>query len=416
MAKELDISPLAYQVSPFMVDGKPRFIVQRRGTLEPSKSLSVYEQYLTHKTDSHNSVKSTLRQVMYLFTWAISAGIGIEELVLKGEFLTAVQIRQFAYWLKSRGTVKKDGIIPFSISGHNSVLMHSAKMICWFADHYGIGVSQLHSEIDRKIISHAQKKLFSNVKTKDRKVKCAPDLTEEEIFAIDQYLRPENRKDVSPEVAARDYLFWRLTIEFGLREGEIRALRLCDCPHKGQDYIKIVRIEERGHKYRDPRGANAPRPKTLSRDLGFLFKSQIPNLISDYTSKHRFKLVERAGKKHKQFLPGHDFLIVNHHRSPGAPLSRSGIQTMADQISENTGIPFHWHLSRHAFFNRTYEAVVALQDKEDRKVKLMDLVYWGGWSNPESLQLYINRARQTRGQKALMIWQKGENKWAALGL
>lgn len=416
MAADLDSSPLAYRVSSFMSDGKPRFIVQRRDTLEPSKVLSVYEQYLTHRTDSHNSVKTRLGQLLYVFTWAIIENIDLEELILRGEFLSAVDVRRFAHWLESRGKSNGKEIIPFAISGYNGILMHASCMMDYFARHHGIGLSPSISVVERESIISLQKKLFSDVKKKDRKFKCAPDLTEEQIYTIDQYLRPENRKDVSPELATRDFLFWRLSIEFGLRDGEILALRLCDCPHKDQDYIKIVRIEERGPKYRDPRGAKAPRPKTLSRDLGFLFVSPIPNLIGEYTNEHRFKLVNRGEKRSKQFFVGHEFLIVNHHRTPGNALSISGSQAIAQQISKNTGIPFHWHLSRHAFFNRAYEAVIDIQNKEEKKAKLMDLVYWGGWADEKSLQIYTNRSRQSRAQQALKLWQSGGNKWASLGL
>lgn len=415
MAKEPDISPLAYQISPFHTDDRVRFIVQLRDTGDPSISLSVYEQYLYHKTRSHNTASSTLTQLGYLFTWAISEGIDIEKLLLKGELLSALQIRKFAYWLTCRGTSRSNEVKNLSISVINNILTHSSNILCWFARQYGLKESQGLSAAEMELLIASQKRLFSGAKRKDFRVRCAPDLTEEEIFAIDQYLRPENRKDAAAEVVARDFLIWRLAIEFGLREGEILALRLCDCPHKGQDYFKIVRIEERGLRYRDPR-KRPPRPKTLSRDLGFLFHSQIPNLLTDYSSQHRFKWIERNGRKHKQFLPGHDFVIVNHHRTPGEPLSVSGIKSIADRITENTGIPFHWHLTRHAFFNRAYAAIVDIENKDEKKAKLMDLVYWGGWADEKSLQIYINRARASRGQKALMLWQQGGNRWASLGL
>lgn len=413
MATQLDTSPLAYQISSFILNNKPRFIVQRRDTLEPSRALSVYEQYLNHKTDSHYSKNTILKNLLYLFTWALVEGYDIESLLLNGQLLDQVQIRKFAHWLRCRGALNDKNEAPLSVSGFNKALMYASHLICYFARQYGdVALSSL-SLNEKENLINAQKKLFAYAKKKERGVKFAPDLTEEEIYSIDQFLNPANRKDVSPAVATRDFLIWRISIEFGMRIGEILALRLGDCPHKGQDYFRIVRIEERGPKYFDPRGANAPRPKTLSRDLGFLFKSPIPKLINEYTTEYRYKMVDRVGKQTKQFYLNHDFLIVS---KKGEPLPVSTLENVAQLISKITGVAFHWHLARHAFFNRAYASIAAIEDRDDWKVKLMDLVYWGGWSDENSLQIYINRARQIRGQKALMLWQKGGNEWSAIGI
>jgi integrase len=416
MYNQTNISPNAYRVSSFLVDGKPHAIVQNKDTLEPSTALSIYEQFLSTKVSSHNSVKTTLKHLIYFFTWALSVNLDLEGLLLRGELLSAFQIRQFAYWLSCRNSKWKGQISSFSITAYNSALMHCSSLIRWFGRHYGVGISDLLSPTERIITLEAQKNLFADLKKKDRRVRSAPDLTEEEIAAIERYLKPANRTEVSREIAVRDYLVWRISIEFGMREGEILALRLCDIPHQGQNFIKIVRIDERIMTYSDPRGTNAPRPKTLSRDLGYLLaNSPIPEVLAEYTTKRRYKLVERAGKKVKNFLPGHEFLIVNHHRRGGEPLSVSGLQRIAEKISQNTGISFHWHLPRHAFFNRAYAAISDITNSEEKKVKLMDLVVWGGWADEKSLLLYINRAKNVRAQKALMLWQKGGNTWAALG-
>jgi len=416
MGTSLDVSPLAYQVSTFLSDGLPRFIVQKRDTLIPSKALSIYENHLNHKFTSPNSIKSNLNLNLYIFTWAKSVNLNIEDIILRGELLSAFQIRHFAYWLSCRGSVKTDGIEVISIDMYNKVLMCSSNLISWFARIYRIDIDALLNPSERAIAINGLKELFNAQKKKDRRVRFAPDLTDDEISAIERFLQPENRLDTSPEIAKRDYLVWRIAIEFGMRIGEILALRLCDCPHQGQDYFKIVRIEERGTDYRDPRGANAPRPKTLSRDLGFLLKnSKVHESLNDYTTAHRYAVTTRHGKKMQQFMLTHQFLVISHCRGGGTPLSRSGIQRVAKLISMGTGINFHWHLPRHAFFNKAYAAITDLPEGKERKAKLMDLVEWGGWSDEKSLKLYAKRTLRDRAQKALMIWQKGKNIWDALG-
>ncbi len=395
-----------YRIPSFMVGERPRFIFENTMTLVPSVAVSLYEQYLSYKKGSYNSVNDDLDKIAYLYTWANRENIDIEELLLNGYAPQPIQVRAFAYWLSQ--------IDNISLSTYNRVLDVSAAIFVWFIMHYGEfeGRGNKH-QLDREKVASSTQALFRNHKKPDRKKRIAEDMSEEDIATIENYLKPENRAaGVDEATAKRDYLMWRLAIEFGFRASEILALRLCDCPHGKQQFIKIVRIEERGKDYHDPRGPRMPRPKTLSRDLGFLIEnSPIPELISDYVSEYRSIVVLRNGKITKQPVLKHEFLAISHMRKSGAPLSESGMQRVAQRISEKTGVTFHWHLARHAFFNRAYLSIVNHPELKD---KLLDLVYWGGWSDEKSLQLYVNRARRHRATTALVFWQTGTNTWDAL--
>jgi integrase len=377
----------------------------------PSISVSLYEQHLSLTKGSHNSVKYDLDMLAHLFTWALRENIDIEEMLLKGLAPTPVQVRKFTHWLSKRRSA--DSERSFGIGTFNRILDVSAAIFAWFIQQYGEfeGLGNRHT-LDREQVVAAVEKLFRSHKLTERKKRYAGDLSEEEIETIEQYLKPANRQHVDKAVAVRDYLIWRLAIEFGFREGEILALRLCDCPHGRQHFIKIVRVEERGKDYLDPRGAYAPRPKTLSRDLGFVLEdTRIPGLIDDYVNAHRCKLVRRNSKVTRQPILDHDFLIINHLRHSGKPLSVSTMQKVAQTIARETGVNFHWHLARHAFFNRTYAAIAEHSELKDR---MQDLVYWGGWADENSLQLYVNRARRERATTTLAFWQTGMNRWSAL--
>lgn len=394
-----------FRLVAFMLDDKPRFIFENAETLEPSIAVSLYEQYLNLKKGSYNSVQDDLDKVLYLFTWANRENIDIEELLLNGYSFSPAQVRAFAYWLTKFSNLAD--------STYNRVLDVSSAIFVWFIRHYGEfeGDGNKH-QIDREKVATSVQALFRNHKKVSRKKTYAEDMSEEDIAKIENFLKPENRTDADKASALRDYLMWRLAIEFGFRAAEIMALRLSDCPHGRQQHIKIVRIEERGKDYSDPRGINMPRPKTLSRDLGFLIEnSPIPRLISDYTSEYRYKEINKNGRITKQPIMEHEFLAISHRRKSGSPLSESGMQRVAQNISEKTGVPFHWHLARHAFFNRAYLSIV---EHPDLKERLLDLVYWGGWSDEKSLQLYVNRARRHRAVTALVFWQNGANKWDAL--
>lgn len=323
--------------------------------------------------------------------------------LLNGHGITDAQIRKFTHWLRERKGRRDALLKPLSF---NSILDQCSKFCIWCGKWEanrpsGRSAGQINQLADQLI-----KQTWSNKKIRARTPKIAPDLEEDEISSIEKYLLPVAaiKRGVSSEQAYRDYLIWRLSIEMGLRISEILALRLKDCPGLGKNYISIVRIEDRGVGYSDPRKGYAPRPKTLTRDLGFVIEgSPLPRLIKEYISKYRYKKLKGGGK---QFLMEHDFLIFA--LNTGAPLSVSSAEFIAKKTAKNSGVyGFHWHLSRHAFFNRAYSAVVVNQSN------LNDLVYYGGWSDANSLNIYIQRAIRHRAIQTIAIWQQG-NKWEAL--
>ena len=423
MNTELDTSPLGIRISRIMLEGKVRFVIQDRETLQPLMALSIYEAYLSKKHSSHNTVHTSLQKLSFLVTWARQSNIDIDTILLSGEMIEPRQVNAFGAWLSQRGKLQSDGSIkPIII---NAILGATSRAFRWFADQYNTAFNCRGSEreIHIQVYKEAIKKRFSDQCLKVRKKTSADDLTEEDISKIEQFLKPENRLKKSPGLseaqALRDYLIWRLVIEFGLREGEILALRLEDCPHQQHNYIKIVRIEERGSDYSDPRGVYAPRPKTLTRELGFILKnSPIKKLINDYITKHRRRKVLEHGRRTFKFImdiPA--FLILSHRHDKGVPLSQSSLLDIAAEIREGTGIEyFHWHIGRHAFFNRAYASIVDLKEKDSEmhKDRLSDLIYWGGWESEKSLQLYINRARRERAQMALCFYQTEQTEWEAL--
>lgn len=402
-----------YRVLPYEAEGRIRYIFQHAKTYEPSVAMSIYEQYYSLNKGSHKSVKDVLDKLVYFFSWADGEGLDIESMLLRGYTPTPIQVRSFIHWLNQRVSYTGKQANNISAQTYNKVVEACSAMFVWFVMFYGAFEGRGNQpQVDRERVTNIVTKLFNKNKKRIRQKRFAEDLTEEEIETIEAYLKPENRVDADKSSALRDYLIWRLAIEFGFRAGEILALRLKDLPHGRKQDISIVRIEERGKDYYDPRGAQSPRPKTLSRDLGFALKdSPIPRLISDYVSECRCKVVMRHGKKMKMPILDHVFLIIGHRQKNGQPLSTSGMQRIAERISEKVGFDFHWHLVRHAFFNRAYAAVTS---ETNHEAKMLDLVYWGGWADEKSLTLYINRARRHRAEKALMFWQEGGFEWDAL--
>jgi integrase len=393
--------------------GGERFLLVDRETESPFRAASVYESHLIHKYDSPNTRQDHLRGFLYLYTWAMDKDIKLENQLLRGEGLTQAQIRSFAAWLRN-DRMQDNGVVPFQKRRTINVILINCSTICrWFITQFARPESENNHRrvIDVQILTDVQKRMWKEAMSKVRQQSVAADLSDEEIGEIENFLRPRNRQSVGVDIATRDYLLWRMAIEFGMRLGEILAMRIVDCPRRDSPYFRIVRIEERGPEYIDPR-KQAPRPKTLSRDLGFnLSNTVFPGLVSEYISSHRYITVIHKGRKIKKFLLPYNFLFISRR---GDPLSVRSADDIAKKIKDGTGVDFHWHLARHAFFNRAYAALAEIEDREEYQLKLSDLVVWGGWSDPQSLDIYSRRARQERAKKSLHLWQRGGDEWNAL--
>ncbi len=300
--EELDMTRIGVRLSRILLEnGKVRFVVQDNETYQPLIPLSIYEAYLSKKHNSYKTVFDAIQKSCYIFSWAKKNRIDIDSILLSGEVLEPYQINTFGNWLENRGNSHNKKEIEQNTI--NAILTRTSLLFRWFANQYALSDCKgSERAVKVQIYEEAIDKSFSDHKKNDRPNRTAEDLTEEEIKKIEKFLLPENRMNNFPKLSEaqviRDYLIWRLVIEFGLRIGEILALRLEDCPHQQQNYIKIVRIEARGSDYIDPRGVYAPRPKTLTRELGFILKnSPVKNLINNYITKHRRRVVFVNGRK-----------------------------------------------------------------------------------------------------------------------
>ncbi len=402
-----------FQIVSFKLEGRVRYLFREKKTLIPTMAMSIYETHLDMRSPSHNTAIKELRNMAYLYTWASLNGIDLDELLLMGKNLKPAYVRAFSFWIHSQQSRQGKKL---ALKTCNSILTGCASVIVYFMEQYGeFGFDEGESGTQAAMRGAAitsVKSQWNNEKKKDKKKPMADDLSESEIKTINSFLKPKTERLIDAEpVTVRNYLCWRLIIEFGLRIGELLSLRLEDCPSRGQDFLRIVRIEERDSDINDPR-ANPPRPKTLARDLGFLVaETPIPRLISEYISRCRFRRVKKNGKVViMHVMDDHPFLITAFES--GEPLSISGFEKIAHKIRKGTGIKrFHWHLGRHAFFNRAWSAIADNPNYKDRK---MDLVYWGGWEDEKSLQIYINRARRKRAKHVMKLWNENKNQWKSL--
>ncbi|MCO8145700.1 site-specific integrase [Rhodovulum tesquicola] len=353
-----------------------------------------------------------------------------------GRPLTEPQIRKFKEWLRSRAIIKRtrreeeasdlDPEIseqdkPSKLVGSeaktiNSILDGVASFEDWCLRHALVRHGHQSKLVDVRAV---QSELWKSAHEASPKVRYAEDFTDDEILQIEQYFRSlafmADPDRVNPS-DFRNYVIWRMAIEYGLRIGEILAFRTIDLPSREANYIKIVRIEERRDPP-DPRGKSAPRPKTLSRDLGTYFaNSSFPDLFSKYVAEYRWAEVynPRLGKTRRRFVFDHPYLFISDH---GSPLPSSTIESIGARVAKELKIKFHWHKARHSFFNRIYAAAERIPNTTDRERARQQMQYLGGWSSPESLMIYTLTARRDTARRGSFILSGPEEKpvWDVLG-
>ncbi len=381
---------LKYKVIKYSDGRLARYMLTSVETCVPSLSASVYEvAYSMGGRRYKSSIRAIFYHIAFLFTWAKVSCIDIEVMLLEGIGLDFKSIKNFSRWLEKGISPPQDGD---QINRYVTKILHSCSSFClWFVENYTPLVSSLvDSNINYMKLIESHKKAWSDVMSGRESDPVAQDLTDAELRLIEEYLknRLHNAAD-KRGMHLRNYILWRLVLRFGLRIGEALAIRLQDLDLTGpHPSLEIIRIEERGRDYVDPRTPNNPLVKTYGRLLYFAPEDEdIIGYIEAYVSEYRVK----ANKiKRSTIFLLHDFLFVSHGPSnAGSPLSCSSASKISKDIRLECVSVFHWHIVRHAVFNRLYEAAASI---ENNATEIDHIVYMGGWGSPNSLNRYAKRA------------------------
>lgn len=381
---------LEYKVVKFSDGRLARYILVADKIYVPSLSASVYEvSYSMGNRRFKSSIRTIFYHVSFLFTWARVNCVDIETMLLEGHGVDFKTIRSFSRWLEKVICPPRNGT---QINRYVTKVLHSCSTFSlWFVENFTPLISnQLNSNVNYMRLIESHKKAWSDVMVGGNFDPIAQDLTDNELLLIDELLkfRLDNATDKRGQ-HLRNYILWRLVLRFGLRIGEALALRLVDLDLTG-DYpsLEIIRIEERGADYVDPRTPNNPLVKTYGRLLYFAPEDEdIIRYIEEYVSGYRVK-----GYKENRFTVflEHDFLFVSHGSvNAGSPLSYSSASKISKGIRLECVDSFHWHIVRHAVFNRLYEAASLL---ENNSTEIDHIIYMGGWGSPGSLKSYAKRA------------------------
>lgn len=393
---------LAFKLERFDFSGIARFLVSHRSNFTVPVSASLYEAYLFSRRRPKKGTTGTIFQhLLFLYSWAEFDGFDLELNLFSGRGMQLHEIIKFVTWLEGRyhkGNKLSDGYVAHIIGDCKIFVL-------WFVKRYvePIENESLNLTIHKVVVAH--EKAWAECEIDVQEDLIAEDITDEGYEVIEAYfkfgfLELEGLTGSS----LRNYIMWRLAWEFGLRIGEILALRKQDLNLlENPPYISIVRLDERGQSEVDPRSPYQPKIKTLSRELGFLrADSSLINLLEKYLTKERTRDFVKNGKNSKTLFLEHDFVFIVHDGC-GKPLSCSAAQKISALAEKESGEHFNWHLARHAFFNRRYSEASTYADN----AHLIDnLIYWGGWKSSESLKRYTRRATRDLACSGLILLNK----------
>lgn len=420
---------LRFQTKSVMVGHKARHVLIDRITLSASLLGGLYESHLAMSSFSPATVEKALEHVAALLTWDAETGNSATSRLAYGQPLTEAQIRNLKRWLEARGSEKQGRSStavavgseqePANASTRQATVNATLRGISAFEDwclRYALARHGFHSHLHD--VREIQKEFWSDAQGHVPRMQYAEDFSDEEILEIEQYLRGlafHRSKGGVKRKDFRTYVMWRMAIEYGLRVSEMLATRLQDLPSRTQNYLRIVRIEERSDPP-DPRGKRSPRPKTLSRDLGTYFaNSSFPDLFAKYVVDYRWTEAfdPKRSVMRRQSVRDHHYLFIADN---GNPLARSTAEGAAAEIAKELGIDFHWHRARHSFFNRIYSAVDRMPNPSDRERGRQQLKYLGGWASDESLLIYTNTARRNAAREATFLLSQPNEKpvWKVL--
>lgn len=379
-------------------------VVVNRNTNTPSVLGCIYAAHLCRSGKKIATIKSDLQSAIALLTWSDEAEEHLPLQLAHSKPLELYQIRKLTAWLRSRSQISDHSASPAQASTYNATIGGIRRFIDFMFLESGSHCNE--STIAALDLSKRRWKRFSAIKVGVDGY--ADDLEDEQIAAIEGCLAANLSSGSSNDrrTAMRDYLMWRLAIEYGIRISEMLALRIEDLPSREANYLKIVRTEHRPN-YFDPRGSNAPSVKTAGRELGYYFSNtRFPLLFNQYLLDHRWAWSrKKSGLRFKRTHFKHDFVLTSI--KDGAPLSLQAAQTRAADISYKTGIDFNWHACRHSFFNRAYAAMEKIENREERAERKKALVYWGGWTAETSLDIYTRTARRNKARTAAFALSSG---------
>lgn len=328
-----------------------------------------------------------LRAVQRLYEWADRAlDEPLDRYLVRGQVFSRKQIYDLACFVKTAGRVAVVSGIAATDSGlspeaFNHRWRKIELLLRWVAQMYaGDGddlrqrqraAAEVCERIERAFRQH---RVREGVAAPDRSLGDDEWEKTQSVFDL-------GRDDVWPDpgVRFRNHTMVYLTVNTGLRVGELLKLTLGQIPRGHEEHIVVKRNPDDPN---DPR-VNEPVVKTNEREL--FVAPCVRDLLSAYVTRYR----PRSSSS---------YLFLSQ---AGRPLSLRGARHVVEWASVMADVHLTWHRFRHTFLDRVYEG---LAERPDGKDLLREIA---GWNSTSSADPYVRSARQRRANEVLSAYQKG---------
>lgn len=336
-----------------------------------------------------STLYKNLHAVGELYSWCQQNKINLDKLLISGQRLPSHQIRAFSNYLRTRITPRK-GHTP-SLATVNGYWHGISDFLLWCWDNrtqYQIQEGLTLSDIQehRYTLTMMLRSQIFYGKVSHR----IQPLSIENVEAIRSVLVPSNQNGtwIFPEGIftntnqLRNWLMIEIALNLGLRVGEILKLRLDSFGRGSRQLLLVKRNPDDIH---DTRSAE-PSVKTAER--GLPLPQYLSSLIRSYVTM-RPPLGRVSGKT--------PYLFTSES---GKPLSIARTNDIVKHIGIKSDVkPLSWHRFRHTWAEATAKILL------DEPNGIDQLMYLGGWTSTNSLQVYMQNAVAEQAQRHLKHWQ-----------
>jgi len=336
---------------------------------------------------------STLRDNLYairkLYQWAEKVGqLDLEALLSSGKTLLPAQLESLNGYLRQSSTSRT---LPICSPNTVNKQLYVLEGFLGWALHYASSPSERLNFTERQAQHEQMNAAFQSLYHKGHPAQRIEPLDEQQIAAIrgsvTPFVFPEGNlrfpTTFTASNAMRNWLMVEVALELGLRIGEMLKLRLDSLPRGGRQLLLVRRLPDDPYDQRQ----HEPAVKTAERALPV--SEALASALRLYVTSPP-PLGRKSGRT--------PYLFVTDE---GNALSHARANDILEVVGRQSKVvPLSWHRFRHTWAERLAEHLLEVPNGLDQ------LMYLGGWTNPDSPRRYMQYAVARHAQTSLARWQQ----------
>lgn len=343
-------------------------------------------RYRRYRVQS-STLASNLRVLARVYRWAREvAGYELDERLTRGVGLRNREIESLVATLRE----KIDGR-TLDTGAYDQHLAVAEDFLKWSLDSENRGGSSILTLEQLAAERGRIELIFRSLRIGARPSQRIEPLEDADVEAIRRTIGPKRNPGgdlsfpgaFSAHTRLRNWLMFELTLELGIRRGELLKLRLDSLPRGADDGIRILRRPD------DPYDSRAREPAVKTAERAIPASRELLSGVRAYLTSPP-PLGRVSGKS--------PYLFTTRR---GSPVSIDTADDVIAAIGRCSGVtPLSWHRLRHTWAERMAEVLADQPNGMDR------LVYMGGWTNPLSARRYIQRALAKQAKQAVREYHR----------